>query len=121
MLAHKPQPAESSENLRGRVGRFFKESVKKSISDEQLLLDLPVNIASNSSIDNATQSVSSFLDFVSDSMPDGDVYIFGGILRDLALFGKKGFNSDIDLVVEGDWTNLVPYLLFLKAKKNKFV
>ena len=53
-------------------------------------------------------------------MPDGDVYLFGGVLRDLALFGKKGFNSDIDLVVEGNWSHFVSYLDSLHAHKNKF-
>jgi len=53
-------------------------------------------------------------------MPDGDVYLFGGVLRDLALLGRRGFNSDIDLVVEGNWSNFVSYLESLKAYRNKF-
>ena len=38
----------------------------------------------------------------------------------MALFGKKGFNSDIDLVVEGDWAGCISYLEYLGAKLNKF-
>ncbi len=53
-------------------------------------------------------------------MPEGDVYLFGGIIRDIALLGRRGFNSDIDLVVEGNWTHFVSYLESLNAKKNKF-
>ncbi|WP_456292610.1 hypothetical protein [Pseudomonas sp. AK106] len=30
----------------------------------------------------------------------GEVLVFGGLLRDIALFGAKSFNSDIDLVVD---------------------
>jgi len=66
------------------------------------------------------RNVKGFLDFASDAMPDGDVYLFGGVLRDLALFGKRGFDSDIDIVVEGNWHNLVSLLEYLKATKNKF-
>jgi hypothetical protein len=53
-------------------------------------------------------------------MPQGDVYLFGGILRDLALLGQRGFVSDIDLVVEGDWGHCVAYLQSLGARRNKF-
>jgi len=38
----------------------------------------------------------------------------------MALLGRKGFNSDIDIVVEGSWRNCVPYLESLGARKNKF-
>lgn len=30
----------------------------------------------------------------------GEVLVFGGVLRDIALFGARNFNSDIDLVVD---------------------
>lgn len=30
----------------------------------------------------------------------GEVLVFGGLLRDIALYGGEGFNSDIDLVVD---------------------
>ena len=65
-------------------------------------------------------NISSFLDFVADINVGGGVYIFGGLLRDLAIFGKKGFNSDVDVVVEGDWESCVSYLSSAGALKNKF-
>ena len=53
-------------------------------------------------------------------MPSGELYLFGGILRELALFGRKGFASDIDLVVEGDWSNVMQYLRELGVTQNRF-
>lgn len=120
MIPHKPQPVKSADNLRDRVVRLFKEPVKNTNTAYQLSLDLPLKTSGERNIDVPSQNVREFLDFISDAMPDGDVYLFGGVLRDLALLGRKGFNSDIDLVVEGDWYNLVPYILSLKAHKNKF-
>lgn len=120
MVFPKLQTVESPDNLRDRVERLLKESPKSTNNTHQLSLDLNIDRNSKYDIDIPCQSISAFLDFITDSMPDGDVYLFGGILRDLALFGRKGFNSDIDLVVEGDWSNLVPYLHHLNAHKNKF-
>src|SRR5690606_14591908 len=40
--------------------------------------------------------------------------------RDLALLGRKGFASDIDIVVEGEWDELSQYLKKIGAAKNKF-
>ena len=48
------------------------------------------------------------------------MYLFGGVLRDIALLGRRGFNSDIDLVVEGNWSSCVRYIESLDARKNKF-
>jgi hypothetical protein len=62
----------------------------------------------------------SFLIFSSRPLPEGDVYLFGGVLRDLALLGGRGFNSDIDVVVEGDWASCTRYLDHLGARRNKF-
>ncbi|MDT8385789.1 MAG: hypothetical protein RRB22_15400 [Gammaproteobacteria bacterium] len=119
MLKFKTQPVGSIENLRGRVERLVREPVEKLHKTNQLSLDLPY--ANNTVlIDHPSKSIASFLDFVTDAIPDGDVYLFGGVLRDLAIFGRKGFNSDIDLVVEGDWTQFVSYLESLNAFKNKF-
>ncbi len=116
----KPNPVESAENLRDRVDRLFREPVKSSNRENQLSLDLPLTLNHEDEIDYPSKSIAAFLDLIADAMPDGDVYLFGGILRDLALLGRKGFNSDIDLVVEGDWSHFVPYLESLKAHKNKF-
>lgn len=112
----------SAENLRTRVDYLFKEPPGKIDKKHahQLSLDLLLNTNRVNNIEVPNQSIKGFLDFVSDAMPDGDVYLFGGLLRDLALSGRKGFNSDIDLVVEGDWSHLVTHLQYLKAHKNKF-
>ncbi len=64
--------------------------------------------------------IAEFLDFITAALPDGDVYLFGGVLRDLALLGNKGFDSDIDLVVEGNWHDCARYLESYGAAKNKF-
>jgi predicted nucleotidyltransferase len=39
-------------------------------------------------------------DFIKRLSLFGEVLVFGGLLRDIALFGARGFNSDIDLVVD---------------------
>lgn len=43
---------------------------------------------------------SDVLSFIRRLSSVGEVLVFGGLLRDIALFGAKGFNSDIDLVVD---------------------
>lgn len=52
----------------------------------------------------------------------GEVLVFGGLLRDIALFGTKGFNSDIDLVVDYSAERLGFLLLdsLWESTKNKF-
>lgn len=67
-----------------------------------------------------TTNIVEFLDFLTDSVPDGEIYLFGGVLRDLALLGGRGFNSDVDLVVEGDWLGCAKYLARIGAHRNKF-
>lgn len=120
-MAHpKLQPVKSAKNLRQRVERLFNESMSSINNFDQLPLNLSLKINNECDIDTSSKSVKSFLNFITDAMPDGDVYLFGGVLRDLALLGKKGFNSDIDLVVEGNWSHLVTHLQYLKACKNKF-
>lgn len=116
----KLQPVKSVENLRDRVVRFFCEDQKEKEDTSQLSLDISRKREGEFDIDTQSESVKEFLDFISDAMPSGDIYLFGGILRDLALLGKRGFNSDIDLVVEGDWTHLAEHLERMGAHKNKF-
>ena len=52
----------------------------------------------------------------------GEVLVFGGLLRDIALYGGDSFNSDIDLVV--DCSPAMLFDFFEKAapsaKKNHF-
>lgn len=119
-MYHKPQPVQSVENLRDRVDLLFREPLREVRSQKQLSLDLTLASNSDSNLSYPQQSIGAFLNYISAAIPNGDVYLFGGVLRDLALLGKSGFNSDIDLVVDGDWTHFVPYLQYLKANKNKF-
>lgn len=120
MLKLKLNPVNSIENLRGRVDRLFRPPTKRGSACSQLSLDLPLAFDVDKQISNPSKNISEFLDFITDAIPDGDVYLFGGVIRDLALLGRKGFNSDIDVVVEGNWSNCVTYLEYLGANKNKF-
>lgn len=92
----------------------------KAGDENQLSLDLPETFRREDSIRIPTTSIGEFLQFLIDALPDGDLYLFGGVLRDLALLGGKSFNSDIDLVVEGDWQSCTKYLDHLGARRNKF-
>lgn len=116
----KPNPVDSLDNLRERVNRLLRATAKRLPTQSQLSLDLPVTFSAEQSISYPSKSITEFLDFMTAAVPRGDVYLFGGVLRDLALLGQRGFNSDIDLVVEGDWDNCVDYLESLGARKNKF-
>jgi len=116
----KPHPISSFENLKERVDRLFRTPTKRLNVRMQMSLDLPLMFSPESAIEYPTKNIAEFLDFLTDAMPDGDVYLFGGLLRDLALLGRSGFNSDIDLVVEGSWYNCVAYLESLGARRNKF-
>jgi len=121
MIFPKPLPIESIGNLRDRVERLLKKPVKSLHEPNQLSFDMPLIDNKNiSNINHPSKNIAEFLNFITDAMPDGDVYLFGGILRDMALLGRRGFNSDIDLVVDGNWSNFVNYLEFLNAHKNKF-
>jgi Nucleotidyltransferase domain len=121
LQALKPQPVDSIENLKFRVERFFRTPSRKAGRSLSLPLELSQTIhRPELEIEYPSKSIANFLNFLSDALPDGDVYLFGGILRDLALHGQRGFNSDIDLVVEGNWPNCVTYLSKLGAQRNKF-
>lgn len=52
----------------------------------------------------------------------GEVLVFGGLLRDIALFGAKRFNSDIDFVVDCSVDELAKFFLSgnLTYSINKF-
>lgn len=120
MTPCKANPVDSFENLRKRIDRLFSTSLSRSEWSEQLSLDLLSSTSHMGSIAYPTNNISDFIDFFSDSLPDGDVYLFGGVLRDMALFGRRGFSSDIDIVVEGSWQSCVTYLESLGAHRNKF-
>lgn len=116
----KLQPVESTKNLRERVERLFKSPAKTSNRINQLTLDSSFELDIEQRINYPSQNIEAFLNFITDAIPDGEVYLFGGVLRDLALLGRRGFNSDVDLVVEGNWSHFIPYLESLGAHKNKF-
>ncbi|GBG13517.1 AAA family ATPase [Novimethylophilus kurashikiensis] len=116
----KPHPVRSFENLRDRVDRLIRPSKKSSSKPSQLLLDFPFELKPKKNIIYPSKSIWEFLNFICDAVPDGEVYLFGGVLRDMALLGKRGFGSDIDVVVEGAWDNCVNYLESNGAKRNKF-
>jgi len=120
MLYHKLKPIDSFDTLRTRVERLLRDSSGQDLSDVQLSLDIASSCTVEPEITGPGANIIDFLDLLADSLPDGDLYLFGGVLRDLALFGKRGFNSDIDLVVDGNWAGCVPYLDSLGAKRNKF-
>ncbi|MCI0561018.1 MAG: nucleotidyltransferase domain-containing protein [Nitrososphaera sp.] len=102
------------------MDRLFRGRSTRSNDRPQHSLELAVADSPESTIDYPSKSVAEFLNFISDALPHGDLYLFGGVLRDMALLGRRGFNSDIDLVVEGDWYNCVAYLESLGARRNKF-
>lgn len=120
MSGNKVRPAPSEAALRERVVKLLGRPSEASSARGQLKLDFITSPKKLSPIQSPASSVRDFLDFVSAAMPDGDVYLFGGLLRDLALYGRKGFSSDVDVVVEGGWERLQPYLESLGARKNKF-
>lgn len=119
MILNKPLPVESIDNLRGRIVRLLRKPVKTSSKTDQLSLDLSAT-NHDEEINHPNKNIFEFLNFITDAVPDGDVYLFGGVIRDLALSGRRGFNSDIDLVVEGNWSGFISYLDSLNAYKNKF-
>ncbi|MCG7586753.1 hypothetical protein [Photobacterium sp. OFAV2-7] len=74
--------------LKKRVNRFFVGSAKTKKSDK---------------IQNARNryEVSEFLPYLSEQQKEHDIYVFGGLVRDIALFGLGSFKSDVDLVFDG--------------------
>jgi predicted nucleotidyltransferase len=51
------------------------------------------------------------------------VWIFGGMIRDIGLYGSKGFSSDIDVVVEGSLQSLAGVFAdfsIVAEEQNKF-
>ena len=121
MSEYKANPVGSFQNLRERVERLvLGGAAQRRLTENQLTLDLPVVCDGGAAEASPKASLEGFLEFMSAALPNGEIYLFGGVLRDLALFGRRGFCSDIDLVVEGDWHHCVPYLQSLGARRNKF-
>ncbi len=120
MPPYKIQPVDSFQNLKERVDRFFKEPPRCPKSRRQLLLDFINPKTCKDQVTGKHKTPASLLDFISNLSPQTEIFLFGGALRDLAIFGKRGFHSDIDIVVEGDWPACSSYIQSLGAQKNKF-
>ena len=121
MDRHDAHVARSEDHLRSRVVRLIR-SVSRygDIQGQMDLFENPHIAADKRNTSTPTASMHEFLDYVCDALPSGDLYLFGGILRDVAMSGGKGFASDFDLVVEGDWAHLTEYLEKLGASRNRF-
>lgn len=113
--------AMTEDHLRSRVVRLIGNASRGRDAQEQAdLFDNPYIVADKRNVSAPTASMHEFLDYVCDALPLGELYLFGGVLRDMAMFGRRGFASDIDLVVEGDWRHLTRYLEKLGASRNRF-
>ena len=119
--------------LRKKIADYFnKEHVcvssnlnrrkKLNLTKDQMALKFDSGLDSKYNINFNTHrnSLKSFLDLISHTVPEGDLYLFGGMLRDFALFGRKGFNSDIDIVVDGNLDLAYSQLERFGALRNKF-
>ncbi len=115
-----PNPVSSFANLRSRIERLLYGELPASANSFQLSFDIEPPGGEHQFPELPDRHITAFLDFLAALAPGGDLYLFGGVLRDIALFGQRGFHSDIDLVVDGDWE---PYISFLEAKgasRNRF-
>lgn len=59
-------------------------------------------------------------EFVRDLAELGEVLVFGGFVRDVALYGGRGFYSDIDLVVDCIPSELFSYFVGEDCQRNKY-
>ena len=114
------QPVESLYGLKSRVDRFFKAPPKRQPLALQLTLKLDGTIGLPNNKDEPFKSPTDFINNLSKTFPSTEIYLFGGLLRDLAIFGRKGFSSDIDIVIDGDCQNFFEYISTLGATLNKF-
>ena len=113
--------AQTENHLRMRVIRLIREISRSRCAQDQLdLYENPYIVSDKRHINAPTASMYDFLGYLCDAIPAGELYLFGGVLRDMAMFGRKGFASDFDLVVEGDWVHLTKYLERLGASRNRF-
>lgn len=119
-MQHKIRPAVSFEKLRGRVERLFTSPIRQNSKSTQLSLSFMDEQKTQRTRARPPKKIANFINSILYTMKFGDIYLFGGILRDLALMGRRGFSSDIDLVIDGDWESCEIKLISLKAKKNKF-
>lgn len=118
MIQIKTSPARDELILRKRIKRYFSGSV----SSDNYLLNMQISESSREKIHNIKfqSSINKFLNNLAYAQSDGDIYIFGGILRDLAMLGSRGFSSDVDIVVIGQINELFHFLKKYDARLNKF-
>ena len=116
------QVARTEKNLRERITCLLREDPRRQVKMNQLnLFENPLMFDDDGQVKTPTSSISGFLEYMCAALPTGDLYLFGGVLRDLALFGQRGFSSDIDIVVDDDdWTHLVKYLISRGVTQNRF-
>ena len=116
------QVARTEKNLRERITCLLREDPRRQVKMNQLnLFENPLMFDDDGQVKTPTSSISEFLEYMCAALPTGDLYLFGGVLRDLALFGQRGFSSDIDIVVDDDdWTHLVKYLISRGVTQNRF-
>ena len=50
----------------------------------------------------------------------GEIYLFGGVIRDCALYGNISSESDFDFVVSASSEDIEKFLQYFDYKKNKF-
>ena len=119
-------PAKEAPDLRRRLRGFFSDRVARPRSHpavshaHQSVFDLWRPSYFGDADLSARRRLIDFLDDISASSVKGDIYLFGGIIRDLAFCGRGGFCSDIDIVTDGSLENVVPTLREYGAKRNKF-
>ncbi len=117
-------PVANSDELRERISAFFSSNSREKRAYKKTSNQLTISefecIQEKTNFASPSQDIRTFLNFINSAISNGDVYLFGGMLRDIAIFGKSGFYSDIDIVIEGDWDTLIPYFHSTKAIKNKY-
>ena len=111
----------NKEQLRDRVVRMITARSLNAKEEAQCSFNFGVSITREEPrIETPSLSLPVFLEFLCDAVPTGDLFLFGGILREVAMYGRRGFDSDIDIVVDGEWEAVVKYLIRRGAKRNRF-
>jgi hypothetical protein len=117
-MANETKIASNPIELRKRIVKYFSNQRKKDFvqrNRDQHYFDFPQN-----RIATQWSDLDELFEFLKFANPFGGAYIFGGMLRDIAMFGNSGFNSDIDLVIDGDWSAIDSLLSKSGIEKNKF-
>lgn len=70
--------------------------------------------------DKENSERSALCDFLNELSMVARVYIFGGVVRDIALRGVRGFNSDIDVVIEAESRQFKAFINPFNPEENKF-